>query len=101
MQVSSPVRDGNSSRTSEGNSAVDLEAIEQHKENIQPLTQGRSAKALHSLLTSDRKTVNDELREGHEKFREEIETAEREGADDPLEIYHRCVLVQHRRKKHQ
>lgn len=74
-------------------SAVDLDAIEQQKENIQPLTGGRSAKALHSLFTSDRKQVQDELREGHERFKREIDAVETDGHDDPLDVYHRCVLA--------
>ena len=84
---------GNSS-SHEGNSAVDLEAIEQQKENIQPLTSGRSAKTLHSLFTSDRKVLQDELEKGHERFKREIEQAEEEGSDDPLDVYHRCVRLQ-------
>lgn len=74
-------------------SAVELSAIEQQKENIQPLAAGRSAKALHALFTADRKQLHDELREGHEGFRKEIQQAEREGSDDPLDVYHRCVQI--------
>ena len=74
---------------------VDLEAIEQQKENIQPLSSGRSAKALHTLFTSDRKVLQDELEKGHERFKREIESVEEEGSDDPLDVYHRCVLLAH------
>jgi hypothetical protein len=57
------------------------------KENIQPLASGRSAKKLHSLFSSDRKSVEDELKEGHARFKAELETAE--DAEDPLDVYHR------------
>ena len=80
----------NNDTSSEG---VDLEAIEQQKENIQPLSSGRSAKALHSLFTSDRKVLQDELEKGHERFKKEIESVEEDGSDDPLDVYHRCVLT--------
>ena len=63
------------------------------KENIQPLAAGRSAKALHTLFTSDRKTLQDDLRDGHNRFQKEIEQVEQEGADDPLDVYHRCVIL--------
>ena len=72
-------------------SAVELSAIEQQKENIQPLTAGRSAKALHALFTSDKKTLQDDLRERHAGFQREIEQVEQDGADDPLDVYHRCA----------
>lgn len=89
----SPLHDASQGNISnEGNgaaAAVDLSAIEQQKENIQPLTSGRSAKALHTLFTSDRKVLQDELEKGHEKFKREIEQAEEEGSDDPLDVYHR------------
>lgn len=68
---------------------VDVDAIEQQKENIQPLSTGRSAKALHSIFTSDRKALQDELKEGHDKFNAEIEQVEADGTDDPLDVYHR------------
>jgi len=83
--------DGINNNTSTTEGAVDLEAIEQQKENIQPLSSGRSAKALHNLFTSDRKVLQDELEKGHERFKSEIETVEEEGSDDPLDVYHRCV----------
>lgn len=70
-------------------SAVDLSAIEQQKENIAPLAAGRSAKVLHTLFTQDRKSLNDELKAGHDRFNEEIDQVEKDGADDPLDVYHR------------
>lgn len=79
------------SSSSSNASAVDLSAIEQQKENIQPLASGRSAKALHTLFTADRKTLQDDLKEGHDRFKREIEQAESEGADDPLDVYHRLI----------
>lgn len=78
-----------SSDSTPSNSGVDLCAIEEQKENIQPLAGGRSAKALHTLFTSDRKVLQDELEKGHERFKAEIERAEEEGSDDPLDVYHR------------
>lgn len=78
-----------SSSSSASAAAVDLSAIEHQKENIQPLSSGRSARALHSLFTQDRRTLQEELREGHERFRAEIDAVERDGADDPLDVYHR------------
>ena len=74
-------------------SAVDLSAIEQQKENIAPLAAGRSAKTLHTLFTQDRKTLNDELKAGHDRFNAEIDQVEKEGADDPLDVYHRWVYL--------
>lgn len=88
---------GNASTVSSGSTeGVDLDAIEQQKENIQPLASGRSAKALHTLFTSDRKALQDELEKGHERFKREIEAVEEEGSDDPLDVYHRyalCILT--------
>lgn len=74
-------------------SAVDLSAIEQQKENIAPLAAGRSAKTLHTLFTQDRKTLNDELKAGHDRFNAEIDQVEKDGADDPLDVYHRQVTA--------
>ena len=59
------------------------------QENIQPLATGRSAKKLHSLFSADRKSVEDELKEGHARFRAELEAAE--DAEDPLDVYHRSA----------
>lgn len=89
--------DGDESRDSSAASAVDLEAIEQQKENIQPLTAGRSAKQLNSLFTSDKKALHDQLARGHERFKEEIRLVEEEGADDPLDVYHRWVWISNER----
>lgn len=72
---------------------VELTEIEDQKENIQPLASGRSAKALHALITSDRKVLQDDLRRERERFRSEIEQADKEGVDDPLDIYHRCARL--------
>lgn len=74
---------------------MDLSVLEQHKENVLPLAHGRSASKLQALLGSDRKTLEQELREGHARFREEIARVETgsddEGDDDKLDVYHRCI----------
>lgn len=64
---------------------VQFDLLEQHKENIQPLKQGRSALALVSTLTQnpiDARSRQDEERELLEK-----RLAEAEDLDDPLEAY--------------
>ena len=72
---------------------VSIEAIEASKENVQPLSTGRSASKLQSLLSSDRKSVDAQLKQGHADFENEINTV---AADpdhaDPLDVYHRYDL---------
>ncbi|OWP04934.1 hypothetical protein B2J93_6980 [Marssonina coronariae] len=77
---------------------IDFEVIENHKENIQSLPGGRSARALaamfspsplHKLATptpSDTKNLNDVMRIEYEK--ELLNISE---SDDPLDIYDRYV----------
>lgn len=73
---------------------INFDIIETQKENIQPLSSGRSAKTLAttfapSLLTSNpgnTKTLNDALRAEYE-----AELAALEDSDDPLDIYDRYV----------
>ena len=74
--------------------AVDIDAIHQHKENVLPLSTGRSASKLTGLLSKDRKSVELELREGHSGFRQEIAEVEADpdSIDDALDVYHRYAL---------
>jgi checkpoint serine/threonine-protein kinase len=77
---------------------IDFEVIEHSKENIQPLREGRSAKALASILSpipsrrgklptlDETKTLNDALRAEYE-----IELQSIADSDDPLDIYDRYV----------
>ena len=73
--------------------SVDFSKLEEHKENVQRLASGRSASKLQALFSSDRKTIEQELKEGHARFREEIARVESgsddEGDDDKLDVYHR------------
>lgn len=64
---------------------VQFDLLEQHKENIQPLKEGRSAFALVSTLTQnpiDARSRQDEERESLEKRLDEAKDL-----DDPLEAY--------------
>ncbi|RMZ85763.1 hypothetical protein DV737_g459, partial [Chaetothyriales sp. CBS 132003] len=78
---------------------IDFEIIENSKENIQPLREGRSAKALAAVLSPnssarpdkeptlyETKTLNDAIRAEYE-----IELQSIEDSDDPLDIYDRYV----------
>ncbi len=77
---------------------IDFDIIETHKENIQSLPGGRSARALVSIFSpspfnkqssptrSDTRNLNDAIRQEYEK--EIIAIAE---YDDPLDIYDRYV----------
>lgn len=84
---------------------TDFTALESQKENIQPLSTGRSAHALSTLFASKPKVVERELKEVREAFERELaevesrRTRELEGADvgeegeaDPLDVYERSVL---------
>lgn len=77
---------------------IDFELLEGHKENIQPLASGRSARALAAVLTpaasgrSPHHTLdvtldlNNAMREEYER-----ELLDSEDHDDPLDIYNRYV----------
>ncbi|KAG9628120.1 hypothetical protein KCU64_g17990, partial [Aureobasidium melanogenum] len=70
---------------------IDFEVIEGHKENIQALPSGRSARALAALysppLTSGQRTsLNNDAHDGERKEYED-ELALIDEADDPLDIY--------------
>ncbi|KAH0158333.1 hypothetical protein KCU67_g7552, partial [Aureobasidium melanogenum] len=74
---------------------IDFEVIEGHKENIQALPSGRSARALAALysppLTSGQPTsLNNDAHDGERKEYED-ELALIDEADDPLDIYDRYV----------
>lgn len=73
---------------------IDFDVIETHKENIQSLPSGRSAKALAAVFSppssratpSQTQDVNDAIRQEYEK-----ELALIDESDDPLDIYDRYV----------
>ncbi|KAL8638572.1 MAG: hypothetical protein Q9228_004289, partial [Teloschistes exilis] len=76
---------------------IDFDIIETHKENIQSLPGGRSAKALASTLAplilssklsspGDTRSLNDTIRQEYE-----IELSAIADSDDPLDIYDRYV----------
>ena len=54
-------------------SAVDITAIEQHKENIQPLTSGRSASQLASLSSHTRSGLGAKLAHEHKLFQARLD----------------------------
>lgn len=78
---------------------INFDLIEEHKENIQQLKSGRSAKALASILSprpsatgkeatyEETNTLNNAIRNEYEK---ELETID--DSDDPLDIYTRVSL---------
>lgn len=84
-----PLQNMADSRSREG--SAEIEAIEAAKENVLPLRQGRSASKLTGLLSKDRKSVENELKLGHERFQAEIEQveADMDNNDDPLDVYNR------------
>ena len=77
---------------------IDFDIIETHKENIQSLPGGRSARALVNILSplpsgkskspcdNDTKTLNDAIRQEYE-----IELQSINDSDDPLDIFDRYV----------
>lgn len=74
---------------------INFDLIEQHKENIQQLPGGRSAKQLTTILSphpsgqpnlDETKTLNDAIRQEYE-----IELRSIADSDDPLDIYDRYV----------
>jgi checkpoint serine/threonine-protein kinase len=73
---------------------IDFNVIEQHKENIQALPSGRSAKALHQLYSPllanpSPASTNPEHIKARAAF--EVELANIDEADDPLDVYDRYV----------
>lgn len=78
---------------------VDFEVIEGHKENIQALPSGRSARALAQLYTPPLSSAGghglspSQLRDGHSEKRSEFdqELAQADDSDDPLDVYDRYV----------
>lgn len=75
---------------------INFDVIESHKENIQPLASGRSAKVLASTFAptsrlsdptpNDTRNLNDAIREEYE-----IELRSIQDSDDPLDVYDRYV----------
>ena len=75
---------------------INFDIIETHKENIQPLASGRSAKALmntlgtgigtHTITPGSTRNLNDAIREEYE-----LELRSVQDSDDPLDIYDRYV----------
>ncbi|KAK4686311.1 checkpoint serine/threonine-protein kinase, partial [Tremellales sp. Uapishka_1] len=85
---------------------TDFALIESQKENIRPLASGRSAATLSTLFEKESSAAEKVISEGHERFRRDIEEAERrdkegedmvDGVPDILEVYNRYILftVQH------
>lgn len=82
---------------------VDIDVIEAQKENIRPAAAGRSAATLSSLFEKKDAEAEKVLAEGHERFRREIEEADkrdREGEEvdgasggDILDVYNRWVMT--------
>ncbi|KAK5108489.1 hypothetical protein LTR62_008228 [Meristemomyces frigidus] len=75
---------------------IDFNVIESHKENIEALPSGRSAKALAQLYSPPLLGANPSLasiQDEHAKAREpyEKELANIDDADDPLDVYDRYV----------
>lgn len=66
---------------------INFAAIEAHKENVQPLIQGRSAHALNNAL-SQRQA---ELQKQRKQFEELVESEENEESDDPLDAWQKYV----------
>jgi checkpoint serine/threonine-protein kinase len=55
---------------------VDIDAIEQQKENIQPLSSGRSALQLTTLSTQSRSGLGEKLTEEHTRFQNALEAVD-------------------------
>lgn len=72
---------------------IDFDLIEEHKENIQSLPGGRSAKALAALcsppLTGDSLSIDDAHNHKRASFETEINNIG--DADDPLDVYDRYI----------
>ncbi|KAF1356543.1 hypothetical protein BDV97DRAFT_287621 [Delphinella strobiligena] len=77
-----------------GADLIDFNVIEGHKENIQALPSGRSAKALAALYSpplSSSQTSNAPDQHGQARAEFEEEVALIDEADDPLDVYDRYV----------
>lgn len=70
-------------------SLPEFTSFEDHKENILPLRQGRSAGDLVTYFQMDPETREVSLQEGHESFRRELEKIDE--LDDPLDVYIRYI----------
>ncbi|KXS99860.1 hypothetical protein AC578_4461 [Pseudocercospora eumusae] len=72
---------------------IDFNVIEGHKENIQALPSGRSAKALAQLYSPPLLAANPSPNDQHAEKRAEFEreVANLDEADDPLDVYDRYV----------
>lgn len=66
---------------------INFAAIEAHKENVQPLVQGRSAHALNTAL-SQRQA---ELRAQRKQFEDLVQSEENAESDDPLDAWQKYV----------
>ena len=75
---------------------TDFALIEAQKENIVPLSTGRSASILSNVLTKERVEADRMVHEGHERHKQSIEDTNRreaegdelpEGINDVLEPY--------------
>lgn len=66
---------------------INFAAIEAHKENVQPLVQGRSAHALNTAL-SQRQA---ELRTQRKQFEDLVESEENADSDDPIDAWQKYV----------
>jgi hypothetical protein len=71
---------------------TDIVEIEAQKENVLPLSSGRSASKLAGLLSRDRKSLDADLKREHQRFQQEIATVDIDpDVEDPLDVYHRSV----------
>ncbi|KAG0329982.1 hypothetical protein BGZ99_009426 [Dissophora globulifera] len=69
--------------------AVDIDAIELEKENIQPIRQGRSAQALTRLFAIQPEERAQELARQRQEFEDELQRIDQ--AADPMDVYTRYV----------
>jgi hypothetical protein len=73
---------------------TDIVEIEAQKENVLPLSSGRSASKLAGLLSRDRKTLDADLKREHQRFQQEIATVDIDpDVEDPLDVYHRSACA--------
>lgn len=95
-----PGQAGPSQRDIPATPTTDFALIEAQKENIVPLSTGRSASILSNVLTKDKSEADKILREGHQRHKLLIEQVNQletegeelpEGVNDVLEPYSRCV----------
>ncbi|KAI8871885.1 hypothetical protein GQ42DRAFT_112283, partial [Ramicandelaber brevisporus] len=80
-----------------GGTIIDFDVIEQDKENIQAIPQGRSASALHSILSLRDNERSKKLRDGRAYHERRIASIDLENDHDPLDAYHQyaCWLIEH------